>query len=466
MRATPEDMAMTLKERAALISIAATVLITAAKGLTGWWTGSLALLSDAAHSLLDVGATTITYFAVRAADKPADEDHPYGHGKVESIAALGETVFLIALSAVVAYEGVRRLFTGETNVQTSVVAFAVLVAAIVVDAWRWHSLNKAAQETGSEALAADALHFSSDLVNSALVIVALIAAHYGYPQLDPLVAVGVAIFIAVTGWKLGRRTIDSLMDAAPKGITEKISNAVAAVPGVVQVETLRVRPSGGALLGDIGIRVSRTHTLERVTQIKADVAQALQQIAPDTRMTVTANPIALDDESILERIMLIAAHKRVPIHHVTIQHVGERLSVSFDVEVDGRLSMGAAHRKASQMEEAIRAEIGGDVEVESHIEPLEIRHWSGENAQGEIMQQVTTLLIAEAAATQDVVDIHNVRVRDTGGGLIVNYHCRVDPKTDVATAHAAVDRIERALRRALPAIYRVVGHCEPVRTTP
>lgn len=454
---------MTLKERAALISIFATVVITVAKGVTGWFTGSLALISDAAHSLLDVGATTITFYAVRAAERPADEDHPYGHGKVESIAALGETVFLIALSAVVAYEGVRRLINGHYAVETSAAAFAVLIAAIFVDAWRWWSLNKAAKETGSEALAADALHFSSDLVNSVLVIIALVAAHFGYPQLDPLVAVGVAVFIAFAGWRLGRRTIDSLMDAAPKGETEKIAAAVNNVAGVVSLDFLRLRPSGGNILGDIGIRVSRTHTLERVADIKADVVRAVSDVTPGASITVTANPVAMDDESILERIMLIAARKRVPIHHITVQHLQEKMSVSFDVEVDGRMSMGAAHRKASQMEDAIRAEFGADMEVESHIEPLELGEWSGEDADAAAVAAITDALKRHARDTHHISDVHNVRVRTTPAGLIVNFHCRTDPKVDVATAHADVDAIEHAFRTTYAHIRRVVGHCEPLR---
>lgn len=454
---------MTVKQRAAFISILATVVITIAKGVTGWLTGSLALISDAAHSLLDVGATTITYFAVRASERPADDDHPYGHGKVESIAALGETVFLIGLSAIVGYEGIRRLINGEYHVETSVAAFVVLFGAIIVDVWRWRALTKAAKETGSEALAADAMHFSSDLVNSALVILALIAAHFGYPQLDPLVAAGVAIFVAVTGWRLGRRTIDSLMDAAPKGANEKISSVVTAVPGVVDLDFLRLRPSGGALLGDVGIRVSRTHTLDRVAQIKSEVEKAVFAASPGATVTVTANPVALDDESILERILLIAARKRVPIHHVTVQHLQGRLSVSFDVEVDGRMSLGAAHRKASQMEDAIRADFGADMEVESHIEPLEIAEWEGEDAGAETVNTIAQALMREAAQSKDITDVHNVRVRHTRAGLIINYHCRTDPKVDVATMHAQVDGIEHALRNAQPNIRRVVGHCEPLR---
>src|SRR3712207_3780413 len=179
------------KERAALWSIAASAVITLAKGAAGLATGSLALISDAAHSLLDVASTTMTWLAVRAARKPADAQHHYGHGKFESLAALGQTAFLFLLSGAVAYEGVRRLAAGDAAVAPSWTAVAVLVAAIAVDAWRWQSLTRVARETGSEALEADALHFSSDLVNSVLVLAALGAAAAGYPQVDSLVAIGV-----------------------------------------------------------------------------------------------------------------------------------------------------------------------------------------------------------------------------------------------------------------------------------
>lgn len=199
-----------LKERAALWSIAASVIITLAKGAAGLATGSLALISDALHSVLDVAATTMTYLAIRVAARPADESHQYGHGKVESLAALVQTAFLFGLSAAVTWEGLRRLGSGEGEVRPSWIAAGVLVAAIAVDAWRWASLVRTARATGSEALAADALHFSSDLVNSVLVLAALGAAALGYPEVDALVAVGVALFIGMAGFRLARRTLDTL----------------------------------------------------------------------------------------------------------------------------------------------------------------------------------------------------------------------------------------------------------------
>lgn len=454
---------MTAKERVALISILATVLITGAKAVAGWMTGSLALLSDAAQSVLDVAATTVTYLVVRISDQPPDENHPYGHGKFESVAALGQTALLCALSGIVAFEGVRRLLAHESHVETSIAAFIILGASIAVDAWRWRALTKTARDTGSEALAADALHFSSDLVNSVLVLVALAAAAMGYPQADALIAIGVAIFIGVAGWRLGRRTVDSLVDAAPIDLTQRVQAGVRAVPGVVDIESVKMRKAGPAIIGEIGIWVARSLPFERVAEIKEKVAAAIALESSDAKVVVTANPIALDDETLRERILLIAARHHLPIHHVTIQHLDQKLSVSLDLEVDGAMPLHEAHALASTLEESIKAELGSTIEVDTHIEPLETSEWAGEDAGAEATQGVAEILIRLADETPAICDVHSVRARRTKAGLVVNYHCRVHPTLPVAAVHAQVDAIEHRLRRARPDIHRVVGHAEPQR---
>ena len=451
------------KERAALWSILASVAITLAKGAAGLATGSLALISDAAHSLLDVAATTITWLAVRVAGKPADEEHHFGHGKFESLAALVETAFLFVLSGAVAYEGVRRLSTGQGDVRPSWAAVAVLVGAIVVDAWRWLSLKRVARETGSDALEADALHFSSDLVNSLLVLAALGAAALGYPQADAFVAIAVSGFIALAGFRLAQRTVNTLLDAAPKGLAEQVRARAESVPGVVSVERVRVRPAGGSVFGEVLVRVSRTLPLERVAEIKDKVVRAIGEDLPQGEFTVTADPVQLDDETILERVLLTAARMRVPVHHVTVQTLAHRLSVSFDLEVDGRMSLGRAHEIASRVEAAIREELGPQVEVESHIEPLVAAQLEGRDADAATVARIAGALAENTAGQTGIADVHDVRVRVTEPGLVVNYHCHVDPAFDVASVHALVDDLERRVRLQHPEILRVVGHAEPMR---
>jgi cation diffusion facilitator family transporter len=450
------------KERAALWSIAASAGITLAKGATGLATGSLALISDAAHSLLDVASTTITWLAVRAAHKPADDEHHYGHGKVESLAALIETAFLFLLSGAVAFEGIRRLLDGRTDVEPSWIAAIVLVASIVVDAWRWWSLKRVARETGSEALEADALHFSSDLVNSVLVLGALAAAAMGYPQADSLVAIGVSLFIAFAGFRLAQRTINTLLDAAPKGLAERIRAKIGNMPGVVSVERVRVRPAGGQVFGEVQVRVSRTLPLESVAAIKDRIAAAIAEDVPRSEFVVVTEPTQLDDETILERILLIAAKRRVPVHHVMVQEVSGRLSVSLDLEVDGRMSLGAAHGLASKLESAILEEFGPTIEVDTHIEPLRVSPLAGADESATITERLQKSLRDTASSVGYVSDIHSVRVRRTSDGLVVNYHCRFDPALTVASAHAHVDTLERRFRADHPEVLRVVGHAEPL----
>jgi divalent metal cation (Fe/Co/Zn/Cd) transporter len=252
--------------------------------------------------------------------------------------------------------------------------------SIVVDLVRWRSLSAIAKETKSDALAADALHFSSDLVASVCVLLGLAASRYGYQQGDALAAIGVSVFIAIAGYRLGRRTIDTLVDAAPKGLADQIRSSVEAVTGVVNVESVRLRPAGAQVLGEVGIMVPRSMPLERVAHVKQEVTAAIALVAPEANVTITANPIALDNESALELVLLIAARRRLAIHHVTVQEINGAKAVSLDLELDGRMTLGHAHEIASSLEEAIEAELGPGVEVETHVEPLEIAELRGRDA--------------------------------------------------------------------------------------
>src|SRR6267378_7779112 len=219
-----------IKQRVALTSIAASGGLTIAKGVVGLATGSLAILSEAAHSLLDLAATIMTYFAVRVSGRPADAEHHYGHGKVESVTALAETALLFLLSGMVIWEAGHRLIAGETHaVAATAWAFGVIVVSIVVDFFRARALYRVASETSSEALEADALHFGSDMWSSAAVLVGLGVVALGFPWADSAAAIIVAVFICVAGWRLGRRTIETLTDTAPEGAAARISDIARAI---------------------------------------------------------------------------------------------------------------------------------------------------------------------------------------------------------------------------------------------
>ncbi|HYC24769.1 MAG TPA: cation diffusion facilitator family transporter, partial [Roseiarcus sp.] len=278
------------KQRAAFASILASVGLALAKLAAGFLSGSLALVSEGGHSALDAGATVLTFFAVREGDKPADEEHPFGHAKFEAVAALAETGLLAFLAIIVLFEALRRL-AGEAAaiVDPSPAAFAVIVAAIGVDFFRWRGLARIANDTQSDALAADALHFSSDLVSSLLVLIGLAATRAGYQSADAVAAIGVAAFIGVAGYRLGRRTLDALVDTAPAGLARRLRELIRAVPGVAAIDYVRLRRSGPQTIGEIGVFVPRTLPLERVAQIKDEIAKQIAAAEPQAKLTVTAN---------------------------------------------------------------------------------------------------------------------------------------------------------------------------------
>ncbi len=455
---------MNEKEKVALGSIAASAGLTAAKAIIGLLTGSLAILSEAGHSLLDLSATVLTYFAVRISGKPADAEHQYGHGKVESVTALAETALLFVLTAIVIFEAVRRLIGADVHaVDATIAAFAVIIGSIVIDFLRSRTLKRVAQATRSEALEADALHFRSDMWSSIAVLIGLCGVALGYAWADAAAAIIVAVFICVAGYRLGRRTIDTLTDTAPAGVSEQIAAIARQIPGVVAVERVRARPAGAVLFVELGVSISRTLPLDRVTMIKQQLIDAIRGDLPAAELTITTEPKALDDETVREAVMVIARDLGLAIHHVAVQTVAGRLSVSLDLEVDGAMPLAAAHDVASRLEEAIRHELGPQVEVETHIEPLPADLLAGRDAEPARIAEVRELLSSLAVELPALGEVHDVRVRETAAGEIVNFHCHVDPALSVSAVHDMVDALERRLRRQLPTIQRVIGHAEPRR---
>ncbi len=453
------------KEHAALVSIFASAGLTIAKAIVGVLSGSLAILSEAAHSLIDFLATLMTYFAVRISDKPADEEHHYGHGKIESISALAETALLFGLSVMVIWEAGKRLLGEQHIVEASIAAFAVMFLSIIVDFFRARALTRAAKKTDSEALEADALHFSSDMWSSAAVILGLGGVLLGYSWMDSAAAILVAVLICFAGWRLGKRTINTLTDAAPEGVAQQLRNVVQNVEGVLALDRIRTRKVGATLFVEIDVAANRALPMDGVAALKARIEKAVHTVTKTAEVNIMASPHALDNETVLERVMLIARNRGLAIHHVTVQAVSGkgsgRLSVSLDLEVDGALALSAAHDIASGLETAIRNELGTDVEVETHIEPLQAEDIAGTDALPERVEAICAALAKTVQANSVVRDIHDVRVRRTAEGEIVNFHFFVDPARTVYDVHEHVDEVERGLRRQFPEIVRVVSHAEP-----
>ena len=451
------------KQKVALVSLLASAVLAAAKLVAAAFTGSLGILSEAVHGLLDTGVTAITLAAVRVSDRPPDDTHHFGHAKIESVAALTGTALLFITTAWIVYEAFDRLLTGEAHVTVAWWAVAIVASSILIDFNRSRALSQVARATSSEALAADALHFGADMWSSVVVLVGLAAAWAGYPWADSVAALAVAAFVALAGYRLGKRTLDTLLDAAPLGTVAVIERLADETRGVLDLKRLRVRPAGATLFVDADITVRRTLPFDRVAEIQRRFVEAVRSAYPNSDVSVTVHPVALDDETVFDKVNLIAARAGRPIHHLTVQHVGDRLSVSFDLELDGSMDFTTAHDAATALENAISEELGEEVEVESHIEPLHIDGLSGAEVAPDVRERIEARLQKLADGVGLLTDIHDLRARHNEHGLFVTFHCRVAGTGTVETVHDAVDALESALKQHMPEVRRVIAHAEPLK---
>ena len=288
------------KRSVALLSVLAAVGLTTFKLIVGLLTNSLGILAEAAHSGLDLVAAAMTYFAVRVSDKPADDSHHFGHGKVENLSALFETLLLLATSGWIIYEALNRLFFHPARVEASAWSFVVMGTSIVIDVNRSRMLSRAAKKYHSQALEADALHFSTDIWSSAVVILGLIGVTLSrfspgqldwMHQADSIAALVVALIVIYVSVQLGWRTISALLDSAPRGMAAKIEQAAASVSGVVDAHAVRIRPSGAIWFVDMHVNMDGDITLRQAHAASEDVEKAIQAVIPLADITVHVEPV-------------------------------------------------------------------------------------------------------------------------------------------------------------------------------
>ncbi|MGH9756210.1 MAG: cation diffusion facilitator family transporter, partial [Candidatus Acidiferrales bacterium] len=272
---------------AALASIGSAVLLVSLKVFLTFATGSLGILSEALHSILDLVAAVITYLSIRVADKPADAQHLYGHGKVESFSAFVETGLLLLTALYIIWEAVQRLLFHSGHIHPSLAAILILALAMGVDFLRARALNRVSRKYPSEALEADALHFSTDVWSTFVVILGITGAWLGMKLgipwlrfLDSFAALAVAGVIIWIGSRLGKRTVDALLDVAPSGLQERIVRAVDATEGVLQTERVRVRRAGQRYFVDVTISVPRSSSLEQAHAASDAVERRIEEIIP------------------------------------------------------------------------------------------------------------------------------------------------------------------------------------------
>src|SRR5271169_6140925 len=456
----------TEKKAVALNSIFAAVGITLLKVIVGITTGSLGILSEAAHSGLDLVAAAITYFSVRVSDKPADADHQYGHGKVENFSAFVETALLLATCLWIVYEATKRLFFHSVEIEPSVWAFVVMDTSIVVDFWRSRRLKRIADKYDSQALLADALHFSTDIWSSAVVILglALVLAgrHYAQPLLkkaDPIAALVVACIVVYVSWRLARQTIDALLDAAPTGVRTRIIQEVYRVNGVLEVDRVRIRKAGSRYFADVSVAMSRNVTFQKSEQVSHEVAARIRAVLPDADVVVNTVSRASRQESLFDKIRAVATRNNLNVHDISVQDVEGQLHVEQHVELDERLSLKEAHDRVTRLEGEMKQDIGEIAGILTHIESEPATIETSDDpvrAPGfeQRLQSVTT-------GFPEVVDMHDLTFKRVGGRLYLSLHCTMLDDLPLARVHDIQTALEGRLRLEVPELFRVLIHPEP-----
>lgn len=456
------------KRSVALGSLLAAAAITAFKLVVGITTMSLGILSEAAHSGLDLVAAFVTLLSVRVSDKPADAEHQYGHGKVENFSAFIETGLLLLTCFWIVWESIRRL-NGQhpVHIEPSPAAFVVLFASMSVDWWRSHKLKRVAEKYDSQALEADALHFSTDVFSSGVVVIGLglvwVGEHFKVGWLvkaDPIAALVVSGVIVYVSWRLARKTIDALLDAAPPGDRSRVIDAALKVNGVVEVERARMRRAGNRYFVDLTVGLARNVTFQRSGQVVADITDAVHGILPDCDVVIHSVPRETGHENIFDRIRAVASRNNFSVHDVSVQDLGGLLHVEQHLELDETLSLKNAHEVVTRLEAEISREVPEISTIITHIESEPNTIESGNKVlRDAVLEQKLKTIVREFP---EVLDMHEVEIKRVRGKVYMSCHCTMSDDLSLASVHDICTELEIRFKQAAPELFKVLIHPEPL----
>jgi cation diffusion facilitator family transporter len=454
------------KSSVALASAAAAFCMTLLKLAAGLLSGSLGMLSDAAHSGLDLTGAAITYFSVRVSDKPADEEHTYGHAKVENLAAFVETFLMLVSCIWISYEAIRRIFVHHIAVRHSFWPLAVLIVSMGVDLWRSRRLKAVALRTHSDALEADALHFASDVWASAAVFIGLTLAWLGtlwnihwLRYADSVTALIVSAMILHFCWQLGVRTIGALLDSVPSETHRLVLAEVGQIDGVLSVDQARMRRAGPAYFADLTISLSRQLTFQRTEQLVDEATAAVQRVLPEADVVIRTVPRQTDAESIFDRVRAVASRNNVVLHDVSVQTADNKLRIEQHIEVDERLPLREAHQFVKRIEDEIREQLPQVQSVLTHIEsqPATIE----QNVSLAQDRALEDHLRKAATTLPEIVDVHEIVIGRISERLLLSCHCTLPDELAMERVHEVITALEARFKADCPEVSRVLIHPEP-----
>jgi cation diffusion facilitator family transporter len=445
-------------ELVALGSVFIGIVLVVAKLVVGLLTGSLGILSEAVHSMFDLAASTFTLFAIRTARKPADKEHPYGHGRAENLAAFAEGMLLMLTAIGIAYEAIHRLSTGGVSVNPAGYAFALLFGTLFIEGGRAFVLRWVGRLASSEAMLADATDRLADVVATVGVLVGLVGVRMGYSWADSVAALLVAGIIFRAAARVAWRSGDILIDRSAAGAEKQLRAAIRDVPGVREVRSVRVRRSGPNLIGDASIATGRMLSVEAAGALAEEVKRNARSVLPTLDLSVLVEGQALQGD-LVERIHAAAARNGGvrDLHNVTVEREADgSLHLTMHAKLPGDMTLANASQASDTLEETLRAELPDATRIDIHLEPMEPHVVSGKDVTQRRAQLVARMReIVESHP--DVLRCVDVELSDRHQRIHAHVVAQVAGDISLEDAHRIETELEEKIRRALPEVHEVVA---------
>ncbi|HEX3029982.1 MAG TPA: cation diffusion facilitator family transporter [Clostridia bacterium] len=463
------------KQKVALTSVIAAVFLTLIKVIVGIFTGSLGILSEAAHSCLDLLAAAVTFFAVRVSDKPADTEHNYGHGKVESFSALIETALLLITCAWIIYEAVKSFIGGpkELEITDATWGVGILILSIIINISRARILRKAAQKYGSQALEADALHFDTDVWSSVVVIAGLICVGFGdffkLPALkygDPIAALGVCVLVVIVSIQLGKRTIDVLLDTAPKGVVSDILHLVNGTKGVLDVANVRVRPSGPNYFIDLNVGIGRNESHRVVHLIVHEIREKIIKSYPNSDVVISTFPVdvaANEDREVYHTVKKIVDNFPIctNIHNINVYEVNGKKQIAVHIEVKESMSLKESHDLSHKIGGMIQDEMQDIEDVSVKFEYAMQKYIIAEDVTSQ-NQKLIDEICSLINVAPERLSCHDVKICKEGEYLTVFLHCETEGDYSIEKTELISHNISEKIRKNIHSVKDIHVHLEPI----
>lgn len=436
------------------------LFLTLMKLVVGLLTSSLGILSEAAHSGLDFLAALMTYFTVRFSGKPADREHPYGHMKFENASALFETLLLLVTCIWIIYEAIERLFFKTVVVDVNFWSYAVVIIAIVLDYSRSRMLYRVARKTHSQALEADALHFSTDILSSLVVLAGLIFTRFGWLKADAIAALGVSIFVLVVSFRLAWRSISALVDRVPADHVLLATAAAMSIPEVKRVYDVRVREAGDRHFIDMKVAFDPSVPFRIIHSLTEAVEKAVKRPFRKADVMVHAEPIESSAAFRPEHIVAVAEEHGARVHDLAIHETNKGWALTVHLSWPQEISLSDAHDHATKIEKALKKKFPRLASVQTHLESLVDRTDARRDITGRQKKFIKNLRKI-ALEENGVLACKNVRILEGKGSWFLAITCSLESDLSLIEAHEIASRLEQRLRALDTRIKSVAVHTEP-----